>query len=108
MAFKCGNCKGSHTQAIEGRACYAGDLFTCDAGVLAHGEDGPYERPCGAPAIATDRGFFCLAGHSHVNAEVRAQEGWDYAHDPFEARQLMRAGTFPVTMDGSGPSEIAR
>jgi hypothetical protein len=107
MAFKCGKCKGSHTFAIEGRACYAGDLFACDWGVLADSEDGPYERPCGAPAIATDWGFYCLAGHSHVNADVRVRQGWDYAHDPQEARQLMMAGTFPMTMDGSRPSEIA-
>lgn len=30
-----------------------------------------------------------------------------HLHDPQEARQLAKAGTFPMTMDGTGPSEIA-
>lgn len=107
VAFICGKCKGKHNRREEGRACYEGRLFDCVWYVLAYNEDGPCERPCGAPAIATERGFTCAAGHSHVDAEVRAQEGWDYAHDPQEARQLMKAGTFPMTMDGTRPSEIA-
>lgn len=111
MAFKCGNCKEKHLHAEDGRACYAGKsvpvVGPCTWLVEDYGEDGPFTRDCGAEAVYDERGFRCAAGHSHVNAEYRAREGWDYAHDPFEARNLMKAGTFPMTMDGTGPSEIA-
>lgn len=51
---------------------------------------------CGAPARFTDRGFECDAGHSHVNAEYRSREGWDYAEDEHEARLLRRVGVAAV------------
>jgi hypothetical protein len=108
MAFKCGNCKGSHVLAAEGRACYAGNRYPCYWLIEVDTEDGPSVVECGAWAIETNRGFTCEAGHSHVNCEIRAREGWDYASDPFEARNLMKYGTFPMTMDGTGPAEIAR
>lgn len=111
MAFKCGNCKNKHVSAADGRACYAGKfapfIAPCSWLVQDYGEDGPCVRECGADATVTERGFTCTAGHSHVDAEYREREGWDYAHDPQEARQLMKAGVFPMTMDGTGPSEIA-
>lgn len=105
MAFICGNCKGRHDLVEQARDCYG--IFECVWLVQEYGEDGPYERECGALAIETDRGFACVAGHSHVYADVRAREGWTYAEDPFEAKSLMRAGIFPMAFDGSGPAEIA-
>lgn len=107
MAFKCGKCKESHDLAAEGRACYAGDLFTCHWMIEIPTEDGLAIVDCGAWAIATDRGFSCRAGHSHVNAETAWREGWGYADGPYDAKSMMMAGVFPMKMDGSGPSEIA-
>src|SRR6266705_5574407 len=106
MAFICGKCKDRHDLAIEARACYEGDLFDCAWLVYVYNEDGRYERACGAPAIATDRGWTCKAGHSHVNLEVQAREGWTYVKDPFEAYIVGRMGVVPIKMDGSGVSEI--
>lgn len=109
MAFKCGKCKGSHEFAKEGRACYEGvDLYRCDWLIEIATEDGPAIVDCGAWAIGTDRGFTCEAGHSHVNCEIRSREGWDYADGPHEAKNMAKYGIFPMTMDGTGPAEVAR
>jgi len=59
------------------------------------GEGYDVVEECGAAAVYTDRGFTCDAGHSHVTAEVRWNEGWDYAEDDGEALRLSRAGTEP-------------
>lgn len=113
MAFNCGNCKGKHDLAIEGQACYAGSLVSCGWLVLRTYYDfddaaQQHEEECGAPAIETERGFSCASGHSHVNAEYRDREGWDYADGPGEAYVLAYFGTVPVRMDGSGISETRR
>lgn len=107
MAFRCGKCKGLHRLAAQGRACYAGNRYPCHWLIEIDTEDGPSVVECGAPATETERGFTCEAGHSHVYCEIRSREGWDYASDPQEAKLLMKAGTFPMTMDGTGPSPIA-
>ena len=106
MAFKCGKCKGSHDLAEQGRECYG--LFHCHWLIEVPTEDGVAQVECGAWATETERGFTCIAGHSHVNAETCWREGWGYAQDPQEAKNMMMAGVFPMTMDGKGPSEIAR
>jgi hypothetical protein len=106
MAFICGKCKDRHEYAIEAKACYAGALFACNWLVYDYNEDGRYERECGAPAIVTERGFTCRAGHSHVYAETRVQEGWEYAQDPQEAYRLAQAGVVPMTPDGSRVSDM--
>lgn len=46
--------------------------------------------------LAGERGYTCEAGHDHVYAEVRDREGWEYAEDEDEARQLARADATPV------------
>jgi len=107
MAFTCGNCKESHDRASEGRACYAGNLARCSWLVERIIEGETYVFDCGAWVVHTDRGWSCGAGHSHVHLEVQVREGWAYASDPGEARQLARVGVFPMKMDGSGPEEIA-
>lgn len=61
---------------------------------------GPVVRDCGAEVTFTERGWSCKAGHAHVYAEVRHNEGWDYAHDEIEAGLLARAGVDSVGMDG--------
>ena len=82
------------------------DVFVCgwlvDTGQYT--EDGEQVIvECDGIATGDDRGWACAKGHSHVYAEYRAAEGWDYASDPGEAAQLTQYGTFPVLMDGTGP-----
>lgn len=117
MAFICGNCKNKHRDAADGRACYAGKTVPvvgpCTWLVARPYLDFDYieqttETECGAEAVYTERGFTCAAGHSHVNAEFRVQEGWDYAHDEEEAYVLAYYGTVPMRMDGAGVSETRR
>lgn len=106
-------CGERHDSIMEARCCDAG-ILTPDAIVVAcswavqHIVEGePYIVDCEAPSVETERGFRCIAGHSHVHAQFCAQEGWDYADGPFEAKDMMKAGVFPMAMDGSGPAEIA-
>jgi len=115
--IKCGNCGSSHATVLMVKACYGVDgLFLCtwmvehrtqcrvpldqDCGWCEDG--GRNVEDCGAVAWPTHngRGFACGRGHSHVAAEVRAEEGWDYAEDADEAAQLARAGVRPVDMEG--------
>jgi len=100
----CGNCKESHQYAKSIRACYRGDLFQCDSLVKRVSgwisEEGEYESYdevvfCGAEAIVDARGFECAVGHSHVYAEIRHAEGWEYAEDDNEASRLIKAGVEP-------------
>ncbi|HET9144081.1 hypothetical protein [Actinophytocola sp.] len=57
---------------------------------------------CGALAweLPDGRGWTCEAGHEHIHAEVRDQEGWDYAEDLDEANRLAKVGVASVQMDG--------
>lgn len=73
-------------------------------------EDGPWfieaERiveECGATATEDARGWSCEAGHSHVFAEVRHAEGWEYAEDAEEARRLTMAGVAPCDLVTGAP-----
>lgn len=119
----CGNCAATHRSVATVRACYAGEVTPCDWLVersiyaiypdvepaeLADYDEGPQVVPCGAASWADERGWYCEDGHSHIWSEVRHAEGWEYAADPLEAKLLASAGVFPMTMDGTGPSEIAR
>jgi hypothetical protein len=55
----------------------------------------PLVRDCGAEVVSTRRGWECAAGHSHVWAEVREAEGWEYAEDDDEAARMIKAGVEP-------------
>ena len=108
-SIKCGKCRETHESIHAVRACYAGETIApCtwlvkrtysfvdeETGEWWGGEDGPVVEDCGAEAIFTDRGFECSAGHSHVFAEIRNAEGWDYAEDRGEAERLSKYGTEP-------------
>lgn len=81
------------------------EVFSCNWMVQeGYTEDGEaYIVPCEAPAIGTNRGFECAAGHSHVDMSVRAQEDWDYCDDDEIA--AARNGSWtpgfePVPMNG--------
>jgi hypothetical protein len=100
-------CEGSHPTAALVRACFeakATGAWPCtwliQIGLTEDGEQIIVE--CGAPALPTDdRGSdACAAGHFHVPAEVRMEEGWDFAADEGEAMALAKAGVRPVQMDG--------
>lgn len=108
MQIRCGHCQKRHRCVALVKACAAGELFACNWLVFDQGEDGPFTRDCGADAWYTHdgRGWECDRGHSHVDAETRAAQGWDYADGPVEARRLAEAGVFPMLMDGTGPAHL--
>jgi hypothetical protein len=111
----CGHCKGQHESADIVRLCSQGLTFPCTWMVAGgYSEDGSrfvvggrtedgeqIIRDCGATSWETPRGWECEAGHSHVTAEVRHREGWDYATDADEAYGLRKYGVDAVAMDGS-------
>lgn len=108
-SITCGKCFKTHASTIAVKACYGGaDIGPCtwlvertftyedpETGEVWGFEDGPQIVDCGAETIYTNRGYECAAGHSHVNAEVRFAEGWDYAEDAEEAARLSKYGTQP-------------
>ena len=97
----CGKCRNTHRLVESVRNCYQGKtILPCDWLIERQTEDGPAIVECGADAIWDDRGFECAAGHSHVTAEHRRAEGWDYAEDEVEAQRMAARGTIPVQMDG--------
>ena len=100
-------CEGSHPIAAMVRVCYEArrdGAWPCTwlikVNVDEDGQDVIVE--CGAPTRPTDgRGSDeCTAGHLHVPAEVRMEQGWDFAADRGEAEILAKAGVRPVQMDG--------
>ncbi len=98
--IKCGNCKATHGSVEAVRLCYGGaTIEPCYWLIEGWIEDfdGGHKAiiECGADAIYDGRGFECVAGHSHVAADVRQAEGWDYAEYRGEAAALVRAGTEP-------------
>jgi hypothetical protein len=102
-SITCGKCKGTHYAVSTVRLCYSSvPTFTCDWQYEeTYNEDG--ERPvleCGALAWEDRRGVYCENGHEHIHAEVRANEGWDYAEDEQEAGALLALGVRSVGMDG--------
>lgn len=124
--IKCGKCGERHGSAAAVAACYVGALFACHWMVERPGrwvayvddetgeEVGDYIEggieDCGAEAIASERGWSCAAGHEHVNVQSRVAEGWDYAEEYGEARDLAFAGVEPRTMSGHavlGPQSFA-
>lgn len=112
--IRCGHCDLSHYTVAQARMCATGLYFDPDTGAVREGcapctwmiatgrysEDGAeIIRDCGHPSWCDERGWRCAAGHEHVRAEIRADEGWDYA-DADEAAALAAAGVRPVHMDG--------
>jgi hypothetical protein len=62
-----------------------------------HGEiwaenGGHWITECGATAHATERGWYCDAGHEHIDMAVRNAEGWDYFDD--DEVDAIRTGRF--------------
>jgi len=97
----CGNCRETHRLVESVWYCYQGKTISrCDWLVERQSEDGPVIVECGADAIWDDWGFECAAGHSHVTAEQRRAEGWDYAEDDMEAKRMAAHGIVPMQMDG--------
>lgn len=122
-SIRCGKCAETHASVDAVKACHAGNLFTCHWLVeipfrwVTDEETGEvfdveaHTRDCGAEAIATERGWTCAAGHEHVTAEARRNEGWDYAEEYGEAADLALAGVEPRTMSGhivTSPSDFQR
>lgn len=101
--IRCGHCQGRHGAVEVIRACAAGvEIWPCGwLVVTGRDEDGDeIIRECGAESCGDDRGYGCMAGHSHVYAEYRAIEGWEYASDALEAEALRRNGIDAVGPDG--------
>jgi hypothetical protein len=127
-SVRCGSCKGRHATTAQVFACYVAaglvegwflctwmvrhserctdrGIYTDDGEFIMCGacEDGGYQvEDCGAPArlLEDGTGFECMAGHSHIDAEARQAQGWEYAEDRYEAKRLVMAGVEPRTMDG--------
>lgn len=108
-----GRNRHQHQTTAEVRECFQAaqdlakgiDVWPCSWLVEGTHDDGTkYVYDCNSPTRYTDdRGSYkCTVGHDHVPAEVRAEQGWDYAGDEGEAILLARAGVLPVQMDGTG------
>lgn len=102
-----------HSTVAEVAECYAAaqderkgaTVWPCGWLMEARHDDGsPYDVPCEAPTRFTDdRGSYeCSLGHTHVPAELRMEQGWDYAADEGEAILLRKYGVQAVAMDGTG------
>lgn len=103
-----------HQSAEAVRACFAAardekagiDVWPCGWLLEGRYDDGSlYSYPCEAPTrlIGTDGSYECECGHSHVPAQVRFEQGWDYAADAEEAHYLRtKVGIDAVAMDGTG------
>lgn len=79
------------------------EVWPCSWLLEGRCDDGSaYTYECGLPAMFTDeRGSYeCAGGHDHTPADLRQEQGWDYAGDEDEATLLARAGVRPVQMDG--------
>jgi hypothetical protein len=104
--IRCGGCQGRHDAVEAVRACCAGsEIWRCEWLVRAgRTEDGDeIIRECGAESweMPGGRGYECACGHSHVNAEFRRAEGWDYASDAEEAWHMRKYGLDAVGPDGA-------
>lgn len=111
---RCGSCRSRHVTADQVLRCYVAkglikDTWPCGwqyEGLIATGDpDEPFYRgivECDAPARlrADGTGYGCLVGHEHTYAEARQAQGWDYAEDDDEAKNLAKAGVEPRTMTG--------
>lgn len=107
MFATCGKCKRHHATIEAVKACYAGELFTCDWLVERHLQVDEYEwdpeptiLPCGAEAWSTPTGHTCASGHEHVNLESQARLGLAYSDDRDEALVLAAAGVTALQPDG--------
>jgi hypothetical protein len=88
----------AEARLLEG---YGIQVGPCGDLLEGRNEDGAYTYPCAAPMWNTAEGTWsCAYGHSHVDAQTRHGQGWDYA-DEDEADVLMRYGVRPMAMNGS-------
>jgi hypothetical protein len=107
-SITCGKCKKTHTAVGLVKACYQGNTGLCgwQYNVPTHyspeAEDfiDAYTAECDALSWWDERGTYCEAGHEHVNAQARHDEGWDYAEDIDEATNLRKHGIQAVSMRG--------
>lgn len=106
MPITCGNrakhngTTGTHATV---RACYLDPTtHACTWLTEVYTEDGLSAAECGALAweLPGGRGWACEAGHEHITAQARHDEGWDYAEDRDEAARLAKVGVASVQMDG--------
>lgn len=103
----------SHEVVTQVRSCYqaARDMtqgiraWPCTWLLEGRYDDGSkFTFECDAPTRFTpERGegsYACESGHDHVPAQVRWEQGWDYAEDAEEASRLRRNGVQAVAMNG--------
>ena len=80
MSVRCAHCQETHYSVDTVLLCSQGYVGPC--GDLVDGgydeDGGRVILSCEAAAYCTPRGHECENGHSYVNMEVRAHEGWDY------------------------------
>src|SRR5690348_3860196 len=81
-------CLGSHESVRTVQWCWEArrsGAWPCDWLVSTLSEDGPAALECGAPAHWEpengEGAFGCDKGHTHVPAQTRRTQGWDYAED---------------------------
>jgi len=96
-------CQGSHEKLWQVKECFeakARGAFVCGDIIWVWTEDGKVTGRCPRPRYLTDRGSECTGGHEYIDQQVRISEGWEYAEDEGEARNLAMAGVEPRTSDG--------
>jgi hypothetical protein len=105
-----------HENVAEVRECFqaAADekrgirVWPCSWLLEGRYDDGSvFTYECRAPTRYTDErdSYACTRGHDHTPAEVRVEQGWDYAEDAQEAAQLARAGVRPVPMSAEADTD---
>jgi hypothetical protein len=102
-----------HQDVAQVRSCYQAaqdvargtEVWPCTWLLEGRYDDGSrFTFECGSPSRLTpehgEGSYACESGHDHVPAEVRLEQGWDYAEDAEEAMRLRRNGVQAVAMNG--------
>jgi hypothetical protein len=120
MSFKCGSCRERHEHIEQVKQCFGLDVglylgpctWQTQGRTITTGDpEEPYYydaegvTECGAKMYAREdgTGYDCLNGHDHTTAEARYNQGWDYAEDEDEAKQLVKAGVEPRHIEDGTP-----
>lgn len=97
----------THHEVAVARLCSMGFTFACGDYVEVITEDGRGVRSCTAARWGTVRGSECEDGHAYVDMEARMREGWEYAEDTEDAKNIERGGREARAFDGTRNFPVA-